>query len=187
MTHPTSRVVPREPTEEMYRAGNEGALAHVAEYGQMQILHKGYRATWIAMFDAAPDTSPSPTPEPAKRSADALFALIAHGDDKHRQWLRDKCDEFFATTPEPALAVPDDAEWQPMETAPRDGQDVLLRVERRAGIPGRCLVGHWMPGGHCIEDHPPIDRAWYFWNGSMFDIAAKPTHWMPLPEPPKWI
>jgi len=46
------------------------------------------------------------------------------------------------------------------------------------------LVGHYMPGGHCIEDHPAIDRGWYFWNGRMFDLASVPTHWMPLPPLP---
>lgn len=72
--------------------------------------------------------------------------------------------------------------WQPIETAPKDGREVLLRVELRAGIPGKCLVGHYMGGGHCIEDHPPIDAGWYFWNGCMFDNRAKPIEWMPIPE-----
>jgi len=72
--------------------------------------------------------------------------------------------------------------WQPMKTALRDGTELLLAVERRAGISGRCLVGHYMPGGHCVEDHPPIAEGWYFWNGSMFDKASKPIAWMPLPE-----
>ena len=74
--------------------------------------------------------------------------------------------------------------WQPMETAPLDGTEVLLAVELRANITGRCLVGHWMRGGHCIEDHPPIEQGWYFWNGSMFDKASKPLYWMPLPDVP---
>jgi len=76
-------------------------------------------------------------------------------------------------------------EWQPMETVPKDGTEVLLKVELRAGIRGKCLVGHYMPGGHCIEDHPPINEGWYFWNGRMFDRAAKPTSWMPLPDGPE--
>ena len=76
-------------------------------------------------------------------------------------------------------------EWQPIETAPKDGSEVLLAVEVRAGVPHCLLVGHYMPGGHCIEDHPPIDRGWYFWNGCMFDKAAKPTHWMELPNHPQ--
>ena len=73
------------------------------------------------------------------------------------------------------------SKWQPIETAPKDGREVLLKVEKRAGIPGKCLVGHYMPGGHCIEDHPPIDPGWYFWNGCMFDEAAKPIEWAELP------
>lgn len=75
--------------------------------------------------------------------------------------------------------------WQPIETAPKDGTEVLLLVKRRAGIPWRQLVGHFMEGGHCIEDHPPIDEGWYFWTGLSFDKPSEPTHWMPLPEPPK--
>ena len=74
-------------------------------------------------------------------------------------------------------------EWQPIATAPKDGREVLLLVERRAGVRHGMLVGHYMPGGYCIEDHPAIDEGWYFWSGSMFDYAAKPTHWMPLPDP----
>jgi hypothetical protein len=76
-------------------------------------------------------------------------------------------------------------EWQPIDTAPKDGTEVLLMVERRAGMTGCSLVGHYMQGGHCIEDHPPISAGWYFWNGCMFDTAAKPTHWLPLPSAPE--
>jgi hypothetical protein len=77
--------------------------------------------------------------------------------------------------------LPDDG-WETMDTAPKDGREVILLVKQRAGIPHRCLVGHYMPGGHCIEDHPPIAAGWYFWNGCSFDYAAKPLLWMPLPE-----
>lgn len=76
--------------------------------------------------------------------------------------------------------------WQPIETAPKDGREVVLAVKHRAGIKHGVLVGHYMPGGHCIEDHPPIAAGWYFWDGSMFDKAAEPTHWMPLPHHPQW-
>lgn len=72
--------------------------------------------------------------------------------------------------------------WRPMETAPRDGTEVILKVALRAGVRGKMLVGHYMRGGHCIEDHPPIDAGWYFWNGRMFDEASHPLEWMPLPD-----
>lgn len=69
----------------------------------------------------------------------------------------------------------------PMNTAPLNGCEVILQVEMRAGIPGKYLIGHYMRGGHCIEDHPPIEAGWYFWNGLMFDKAAEPIGWMPIP------
>ena len=75
-----------------------------------------------------------------------------------------------------------DRVWHPIETVPKDGREGLLRVAMRAGINDRCLVGHYMPGWNCIEDHPPISEGWYFWNGDMFDKASKPTHWSPLPD-----
>lgn len=76
------------------------------------------------------------------------------------------------------------SEWQHIYTVPKDGREVILRVKSRAGIPGGTVVGHFMQGGHCIDGHPPIAAGWYFWSGTMFDLASEPTHWMPLPEPP---
>ncbi len=70
---------------------------------------------------------------------------------------------------------------QPMKSAPLDGRELLLRVEKRAGLPG-WLVGHYLPGGHCIEDHPAIDAGWYFWDGYSFRTMAKPIGWLPLPK-----
>ncbi len=77
-----------------------------------------------------------------------------------------------------------ESNWQPMESAPKDGTEVLISVRLRAGISGRCLVGHYQRGGHCIEDHPPIEAGWYFWNGCMFDKAAAPLYWQPIVAPP---
>jgi hypothetical protein len=69
--------------------------------------------------------------------------------------------------------------WQSIETAPKD-REILVRCQNRAGLPGT-VVAHFCD---YVEDHPPIDAAFYFWNGAMFTPATKPTHWMPLPDPP---
>lgn len=108
--------------------------------------------------------------------ANAAVAMLGLGVHDPGQDLAALCREV--------LAQRERERWQPMATAPKDGREVLLLAERRAGVPGKMLVGHYMPGGYCIEDHPAIDEGWYFWNGSRFDNASKPTHWMPLPEAP---
>lgn len=59
-------------------------------------------------------------------------------------------------------------EWQPIETAPKSGERILL-----------------------VIDHGPHgDKVWTgLWAGDWIVSYGKaqshPTHWMPLPEPPK--
>lgn len=71
-------------------------------------------------------------------------------------------------------------EWQPIETAPKDGKRVLISDGRyvmdaywseEASL-GQCSRGPAWQVFNCDED------CWY-------SIAVTdPTHWMPLPEPP---
>lgn len=66
------------------------------------------------------------------------------------------------------------AEWMPIETAPKDGSTVLVGCAVRVGVaahvaPGRRFRGKpWRANGQWGE------QLWW-----------EPTHWMPLPEPPK--
>lgn len=63
--------------------------------------------------------------------------------------------------------------WQPIETAPKDGTHILLYVkldeprEKEVGID----VGFYVT--HRNDDF----LAWSY--------VARPTHWMPLPSPPR--
>ena len=57
--------------------------------------------------------------------------------------------------------------WQTIETAPKDGKDILLYD---ASFDKGILLGGW------------LDRWWWVEGGQ---ITANPTHWMPLPNPPK--
>ena len=61
-------------------------------------------------------------------------------------------------------------EWQPIETAPKDETEVLAC---RAGKKWRQVLGWQWGSGGC--------DGWYNSGGRNYD----PTHWMPLPEPPK--
>lgn len=78
------------------------------------------------------------------------------------------------------------SEWQPIETAPKDGMAVLLFWPSRAMF-GKCGVfpGAWTDDQHATKPKP----GWFshelaaFW-GRRAVREGQPTHWMPLPEPP---
>lgn len=64
------------------------------------------------------------------------------------------------------------SEWQPIETAPKDGTHVLMY--RRQDISEAWWQKKFIGEG-------------YEWGGTgwAYPDFAPPTHWMPLPEPPK--
>ena len=71
-------------------------------------------------------------------------------------------------------------EWQPIETAPKDGGCVLLWLpEPWAEVEKAGWCGPWETW---VRGGPPGDP-----DGEMpYGIGSLiPTHWMPLPEPPK--
>lgn len=61
--------------------------------------------------------------------------------------------------------------WQPIETAPRDREEVLLWS---ASYPDTLIVG-FHPGGKYGEE----------WESSETGETFIPTHWMPLPPAPE--
>lgn len=74
--------------------------------------------------------------------------------------------------------------WQPIETAPRDGTEILTwngvlvtstiweETPDDEGHTGWCSATHWQ-----CESYGTYNN--YFGKESL------PTHWMPLPEPPE--
>jgi hypothetical protein len=60
-------------------------------------------------------------------------------------------------------------DWQPIETAPKDGTRILLWVLSQ--YDPREAVGRWDSHGYWAIDYN--------------DVPCDPTHWMPLPAPPK--
>ena len=91
--------------------------------------------------------------------------------------------------------------WQPIETAPRDGTAVLVWVpgarEGAEGAWGRhgkntpsvAVAKYddykWRPEeerwtGDIVE----FESGWESTGSYNVTVALKPTHWMPLPEPP---
>jgi hypothetical protein len=73
------------------------------------------------------------------------------------------------------------SEWQPIETAPRDGTWILASC-----------VGQLIPMVAAFDDDDD-SMCWFSFN-LVYERAVrhgeperkfKPTHWMPLPEPPR--
>jgi hypothetical protein len=65
---------------------------------------------------------------------------------------------------------PQFGQWQPIETAPKDGSDILLYE-----VPaGKTHIGYFSP----VTD---MSKKW----GNHYGYGFDPSHWMPLPEPPK--
>lgn len=69
-------------------------------------------------------------------------------------------------------------DWQPIETAPKDGVNVLLLVG------GKVDIGWWRQGSHALRAKPVPCWRYRRSLSVTYDRAHPPTHWMPLPEPP---
>lgn len=74
------------------------------------------------------------------------------------------------------------AEWQPIETAPKDEGKLLL------WWPGpwtpQPMIGEWDPDKYAAKPRPYWHRA----DGRLVGVSDtrkfQPTHWMPLPSAP---
>lgn len=99
------------------------------------------------------------------------------------------------------------SDWQPIETAPKDkpilGWCVHDADPYWEGESHLTLYSAHCEGLSHVEDGPNVlvwggawdDRSyeepnagylddWWFQYGSEFEVAANPTHWMPIPESP---
>lgn len=66
--------------------------------------------------------------------------------------------------------------WQPIETAPKDGTRILLWGVGDEGP----NVGSWAESVYLNNSH-----GWIIYYARSDTIQLNPSHWVPLPEPPK--
>jgi hypothetical protein len=81
----------------------------------------------------------------------------------------------------------DKPQWQPIETAPKDGTQILSYHNREILYSnGERKKFEWIQIVRWAEvmqwDNPEDEYDWL--TGSNFDEPTDPTHWMPLPKPP---
>lgn len=82
------------------------------------------------------------------------------------------------------------SEWQPIETAPKDGTPILLgyfrenldgSIYQEGGAP---VVAQWIPTKKLADDGAGIN--WVARRERLRSSRSfSPTHWMPLPDPPE--
>jgi hypothetical protein len=67
-------------------------------------------------------------------------------------------------------------DWRPISTAPQTGEHILLFYPDSRDLPVR--IGRW------LSDFPA--SRWYSYSGPIHRrLERGPTHWMPLPPPPR--
>ena len=74
------------------------------------------------------------------------------------------------------------SEWQPIDTAPDDGTTILV-YRADSGV----FTAHYVEEDAHLASAMNPPEGDYFWFSTCGDdlTADMPTHWMPLPEPPK--
>ena len=71
------------------------------------------------------------------------------------------------------------SEWRHIDTAPKDGSDILIFSQKHGRRVARYEPFQW---GKSLEWFIGLEQGWC---GGTYDCA--PTHWMPLPPPPSSI
>jgi hypothetical protein len=86
----------------------------------------------------------------------------------HARYLFERNDDCYERQIAALQAELAKRQWQPIETAPKDGTDILVWDGRE-----RFVVFYYRGASH-----------WLMNCGSTC-IEINPTHWQPIPEPPK--
>jgi hypothetical protein len=70
------------------------------------------------------------------------------------------------------------SDWQPIETAPKDGLHVVCGFEKNGKIRTSRAQFSWLERGRWFSHY--ADKGY-----GAYPIPFKPTHWKPLPSPPE--
>jgi hypothetical protein len=97
----------------------------------------------------------------------------------------DAADEILAELP--YMIAP--LVWQPIETAPKDGSEIMLYgpcrwLSTSAQSKPKVCVGSWASENGHDDDGIVDDKAFMTSTENPYQDICNATHWMPLPAPP---
>ena len=85
-----------------------------------------------------------------------------------------------ATDAVEAIALLSAGTWREIETAPKDGTPMLLFSNDY----GKHLMGYGRYRRFDDNSQGWIASSFHCYNGEVWTVMSRPTHWMPLPAPP---
>ena len=74
--------------------------------------------------------------------------------------------------------------WQPIESAPKDGSRVLLAFD---GTKNRVHIGHYLDSQTVEYGKVVRTTSEWFCGFARYGEVPEPTHWMPLPDAPALV
>jgi len=90
-------------------------------------------------------------------------------NEAFRKWWAGSCQHLYGKHAAWEAWQEATPQWQPIETAPNDGTEIWLFEKNWADKP---FIGRWVDASNTFADRE-------------LKIGVDPTHWQPLPEPPK--
>lgn len=79
-------------------------------------------------------------------------------------------------------------DWQPIETAPKDGTEIIgFRPDQGVFVFRWAWMEEFVPkdqNGDPTEDYDDAFACWWHDRWDWLEGELRPTHWMPLPAPP---
>ena len=141
-----------------YKSGNEFLPYHA----QASHTPPDYRDGWNACYKLAADKI-----QALQLENESLKQVARFETDVAAQAIAD----FNALQLE-VDALRKDAEWQPIETAPKDGTEIVVGYGRQSGFPKEIVFFN------------NLHKFWSHYGEARLGLEANATHYMLLPKPP---
>jgi hypothetical protein len=191
---------PALPTEPLRETGVETLLSHTE---RLNLVGRWFEGRGMMTMAHICRTAAKELKSVADRREEAVAQVVSSGpaDMPLLQWI--SADHSFRTPIGSKLYATPCVAWQPIETAPKDGTEILAICRHEAdpyhdgdgltAYGARCEgLGHVDDGMHVIawEEAREESDGWEspsYWvpagwvHNANPELMANPTHWMPLP------